>query len=451
MPATDIRTALAAQQRLRAQKSWWNILKQASSEWLDDDAMTWAAAVACYTLLALAPMLVIAIKIVALFIGKRAGEIVSTQAVDWMGPAAGQAVAQILEKIQARGAGLLASIVSLVLVFFSVGGVFAEFQQAMNRMWKLKPRPGGAVWRFLRARASSVIVMSAATLLLLASVFVTTWLTDFTRHFGIGLKYATWVIDVLMSIGVMTVLFAMVYRMVPDAQIGWRTTWMGAFVSAILFTAGKFGLAAYFKFAAPTSAFGAVGSLAAILIWIYYSAQIVFFGAEVTQVYAKRRGHVVRPSRHAQPLSQWNETETATPGRSPPGQKPSRPATYPSVSEQYAAVLGPAVDPDMSEMSAARGTKTPSAPRPHLSKLSSYVAASIGLAMGTLLGRYTSRARKPSSHGDRGLTEVPLATRIRRIEQKMGRASRIKGLLARGEVHERICRLEGRIRRQCSR
>jgi len=451
MSPTDIRTALAEQRKARALSSWGSVIKATVSEWLDDDAMTWAAAVACYAVLALAPLLVIAIKVIAVIKGGRAADkLISTEAVGWMGPATAQAIEEILKKSSQPGSGVVAAVVSAVLVVLSVGGVFAELQQAMNRIWKIKPRPGRALWRYIKARLISVLVMAVAALLLLGSVVVATWLENVTRDLGLGLKYLTWLIDAAVSVGVLTLLFALLYRTAPDANIAWRVTWLGAFITAVLFQVGKYALAAYFKFAAPSSAFGAVGSLAAILIWIYYSAQIVFFGAEFTQVYAKQRGPGVRPSTHAQFLSECDETETATPSPQPPGAKPPKPVprqqpwNAPSPSRQYAAVLAPHAG---TSGPAARAQTAASDSRQQ-AILRTYLTAGAGLAVGALIGGYSALAARSRPRPRRNdLTAVRLDERIKRVEQKVGHASHVKRFIEKEDVIERIDALEQQIRR----
>ena len=160
--------------------------------------------------------------------------------------------------------------------------------------------------------------------------------------------YLATIINVVVSIGVLTLLFALLYKTVADAEIGGgQAQAIGTIISAVLFEIGKFGLAYYFKLAAPSSAYGAAGSLAAVLIWVYFSAQIVFFGAEFTQVYAKTRGSGVRPSKHAQFLSTCDETEPATPSNEPPDRKPAR-TRFPTGDDShadYASVLSRGWEP----------------------------------------------------------------------------------------------------------
>lgn len=432
--------ASATNATLRAAKraSWFSMIKQTASEWTDDDTMTWAAAVACYTVLALAPLLVIAIKVLAVFLsGKAAGQQLQSQIVNWMGPATGQAFQEIISRASQK-ATPIATIVSLVIAIISAGGVFGELQHAMNRIWKVKPKPGRAIWGFLRSRIMSILVVGVSVLILLASVAVTTWLGHFTSELGPVGKWITWIVDVVVSVGVLTLLFGIFYREVPDAQIHWRTTWVGAVMSAVLFEIGKYALALYFRFAAPASPYGAVGSLAAVLIWIYYSTLIVFFGAEFTQVFAKMRGHGVRPSKHAQTLSQCNETETATPSAADPGYKPERPAKPRATAafrEDYAIAQRAGIG-DSQQNASNRVSRTTAA----------FVAAG-GLAVGAFLGGLGAIKGGfvvvgPSSQD---IASTKLRQRLRQAERKVSRASRLNRYLQADDVTERVAALERQV------
>ena len=335
MPASN---AIPQKNRVDRNSSWFALIKETVTEWVDDDAQTWAAAVACYTLLALAPLLVLAIHFLSVFLsGHVPQDQIQHQAQAWMGPKAGEAIAEIVKNASKPGSGKVATIISLILAIVSVGGVYAELQQAMNRIWKVKAKPNSAMMAWLWARAKSLGVVLSAALLLLASVVATTWLGKIMTSLGLTWKYLGLGIDVLASVVVLTLLFAILYRTVPDAEIEWRTTWIGAIMTAVLFELGKYGLALYFKYASPSSAYGAAGSLAAVLIWIFYSCMIIFFGVEFTQVYAKAKGHGVRPSKHAEVLSKTNEVETATPSKMDPQDKPQRPTTGTPPPEDVAA------------------------------------------------------------------------------------------------------------------
>jgi membrane protein len=461
MPASNVRTALAEQRQSRQQqqqnRSWFAILKASATEWMDADAMTWAAAIACYTVLALAPMLVVAVKVGAIFLRGQASavETIRKNAAHWMGTQAGaDAIAAILDKIVNQKSGLLAAIISGVLVIISVGGVFAEVQQAMNRVWKLKPKPGNALWAFIRARLKSVVVMGIAALVVLASVGAVAWIEHATRGTGAGWKIGYLVLEFVATIIAMTIVFGLVFKTVPDADIGWRSTALGAAITAVLFALGKYGLTMYFRYAAPTSAFGAVGSLAAVLIWIYYSAQIVLFGAVFTQVFSKARGHGVRPSKHAQFLKECDETETATPSDEEPGNKPERPTPRkpawaggggaPAPADAgYAAVLGryaPPIHPSSPFALDAEAEQEQAVVR-------NLVVAGAGLAFGALLGGYGAlQMRRPKAPPAKQIAKARLQRRLDTVEQKVAHASRVKQFLEQDDANERLDAIRQQIR-----
>lgn len=448
MPATDVRTALTQQRQARHASSWWGILKSSASEWSDADAMTWAAAIACYAVLALAPLLVVAVKVGAVLLRGQAHAVsaINEDVVKIMGSTDGaDAITAILDKVVNQKGGLLASIISAVLVIVSVGGVFSEVQQAMNRVWKLKPKPGQAMMGFIRARLKSVVVLGVAAIVLLASLFVAGWIEKQTADLGAVAKFLAWGIDLVATLIAITLILGMVFRTVPDAEIEWRTTILGAILTAALFAAGKYGLTLYFKYGTPTSAFGAVGSLAAILIWIYYSAQIVLFGAVFTQVYAKQRGHGVRPSRHAQFLLECNETETATPSPEFPAQKPARPSARERGAKStadYGAVLGRIAG--SRGVSAARGNGA-SPPQPLAAR--ELLAAGAGLAVGALIGGYSVlQTRRPSVPSPEVAANLRLRRRLDAVQQKVRHASRMKSFLEQDDVHERLEIIEAQIR-----
>lgn len=450
MAATDIQTALAEQRKTREQQSWWNILKTSGSEWVDADAMTWAAAIACYTVLALAPLLVVAVKLFTVLLRDQANAVQKIQdnATSWLGPDGAKAIAAILEKVVEQKGGLMAAIISGLLVIVSVGGVFSEFQQAMNRVWKVKPKAGRGLMTFIGARLKSVVVLAIAALLLLASVAVAGWLNHLTSQFGMGWKFLSWSVDFIATLVALTLIFGMVFKTVPDAEIEWKSTILGAVITALLFALGKYGLALYFKFAAPTSAFGAVGSLAAVLIWIYYSAQIALFGAEFTQVYARTRGHGVRPSKHAEFLSECDETETATPSPEEPGKKPARgeaagsPETQSDSEDDYATVLGqhaPASQASTPRRAATSVREQRATPN--------LLVATASLAAGALLGGLGALQLRTRNHvRGRDVAAVGLDRRMKGVEQKLGHVSRIKEYLEQENVNERIDAVERHIR-----
>lgn len=447
MSATDIRSALAEQRKARQQRSWWSILKISASEWIDADAMTWAAAIACYTVLALAPLLVVAVKVGTVLLRGQTTAVhtIHDDVAAMMGSEGADAISTILDKVVKQDGGLIASIISGILVIVGVGGVFSEIQQAMNRVWKLKPKPGQAFGAFIRARLKSVVVLGIAAIVLLASLAVAAALHKVTAHFGPAAKVLTWGTDLIATLIALTLIFGLVFKTVPDAEIGWGTTLIGAVITALLFAVGKYALAFYFKYGTPTSAYGAVGSLAAILIWIYYSAQIVLFGTVVTQVYSKLRGRGVKPSKHAQFLSECDETETAVPSNEDPGHKPERPTprTRPGRPDPgYAAVLGRYA---ASTSSARAGVQEISAQQQAAAR--NLLAAGAGMAVGALIGGYGALHMRPAPAADpRRIAAARLQRRLDHVQQRIGHASRMQRFLAQDDVNERLDAIEAQIR-----
>jgi len=436
MPGSN---ASASPNRVDRNTSWFGLIKETATEWIDDDAQTWAAAVACYTLLALAPLLVLAIRFLSVFLsGHVPQDQIQNQAQAWMGAKAGEAIAEIVKTASRPGQGTVATIISLIVAIVSVGGVFAELQQAMNRIWKVKAKPKNAIIAWLWSRGKSLVVVIAAAVLLLASVVATTWLAKAMASIGLTWKYLGVGIDVLASLVVLTLLFAILYRTVPDAEIAWRSTWIGAIMTAVLFELGKYGLALYFKFGSPSSAYGAVGSLAAVLIWIFYSCMIIFFGVEFTQVYAKAKGHGVRPSKHAEVLSKTNEVETATPSKMDPQDKPQRPTIGRPPPEDIAAGVADG------SWGQPVGTYSSSGRIPW--------AGLAAIATGALLSAFGVKRLNDLSPGFcRDVKTARLHNRLRNVEDEVGRVSALSNYLNDRHFRSRVAQAERRVRQAARR
>lgn len=446
MPATDVRTALAEKRKADAAKSWWGMIKATFSEFVSDNVMTWSAAVTCYTLLSLAPLLVVAIKVLSVVLGKKhASGVVSAQAQHWMGQAGssgGKAIQQIIAHASTSGSGALATALSLVVAVISATGVFAEVQAAMNRIWKVKQKAGGAMMAFVRARALSLLVLILAGVLMLSSVFATSFLSYVSKQLGPGWRPATWIAAVIVTVGVLTLLFAMLFRTLPDAEIPWHSTWVGAVITAVLFEIGQYAISMYFRYGAPTSAFGAAGSLAAVLIWVFYSSLIVFLGAEFTYVYAQARGDGIQPSAHARSLTKCDETESATTGDKPPPPR-SQPVNRQKRREMaspYGAVLSQYVPRAAARpVDPGRGRRLAE----HEATVRSYLAAGAGLALGALIGGYGAlHARRAPSSRQQAIAAERLDERIRRVRGRLYHAASANRLVQREDAIERIERLE---------
>jgi hypothetical protein len=258
---------------------------------------------------------------------------------------------------------------------------------------------------------------------------VSTALTAVAKELTGDIKVVSFLGDLFLSLGVVTVLFAMIFKFLPDVRVGWRYVWLGAVLTAVLFVIGKWLLTLYFRLGATTSPYGAAGSLAAVLIWVYYSAYILFFGAEFTKVYARNHGHRIQPSGHAE-LIRAEEPGRARQRENPPPES-RRPAT-PAMS--VGAYLNRSYPGQQLSASAA-------------SQRATYLAAGAGLAVGALAGAYGARKIKESTTpAARHLAAVRLDERLHQVEHKLGRVAKIRDYLEQAHVNQRIDQLQHEIR-----
>ncbi|MFZ5894972.1 MAG: YihY/virulence factor BrkB family protein [Myxococcota bacterium] len=284
-------------------KAIWSLVKEAAEDWDSDNASSLAAALACYTLLSIAPMIVMAVSIGGMLFGREAAR---GQIADEIGSIVGVEAARAIQSIAANAKdpapGILSTVVGGVVLLLGASGVFIELHSALNRIWEVQPKPGRGVLGFVRDRLFSFAMVMAVAFLLLVSLILSALLSAVGHFFEQSLPGGEliWqVINFFVSLGITTVLFALIYKYVPDAVIGWRDVWLGALVTAVLFSIGKLLLALYIGKSSFASSFGAAGSLVALVVWVYYSSQIVFLGAEFTQAWARRFGGRILPSANA--------------------------------------------------------------------------------------------------------------------------------------------------------
>jgi membrane protein len=279
-----------------------SLLKETAIQWDEDQAARQAASLALYTLLSIAPLLIVSIKIAGVVLGDEAarGQI-SQEIGKLVGPQAGGAIEAMVAVAKQPGQGVTGSIIGLAVLLFGASGVFGELQTSLNQIWEVKPKPGRGVTGFLRDRFFSFTMVMGVAFLLLVSMVVSAALATFTEHFRGLVPYAPlwWTLNVAIGLGITTLLFALIYKVIPDARINWHDVWVGAFFTAALFSIGRVALSWYVGRSATVSPFGAAGSLVALIVWVYYSAQILFFGAEFTQVFATRYGSRIEPSPNA--------------------------------------------------------------------------------------------------------------------------------------------------------
>lgn len=272
-------------------KQIWALIKAAASSWSDDYAPSMGAALSYYTLFSIAPLLLIVISVAGLVFGEEAarGEIFG-QLNGFMGSEAAAAIQGLLESVNKPAKGTLATIVGLALVLIGATSVFAELQDAMDRIWRAPARhKTNGLWALLRTRLLSFGMILSIGFLLMVSLVMGAVLSAFSRWwspFFSGWESVAQVMNTVVSFGLTMLAFAMIYKIMPRVKIAWRDVWIGAGVTAFLFTAGKFLIGLYIGRSGVVSGFGAASSIVIVLIWVYYSAQIFLIGAEFTWVYA---------------------------------------------------------------------------------------------------------------------------------------------------------------------
>ncbi len=285
-------------------KPIFRLLKEAFREWQQDKVSLLAAALAYYTVFSVTPLLVIAIAIAGAVFGQ---DTAKNEIVQQINALVGEQGAQVIEIALANAnqpqLGSLASIISLIILLVGASGVFAQLQEALNTVWDVKPKSDRGLGQFLRKRLLSFGMVLAIGFLLLVSLIFSAILSGIS-NLEINLLPG-WVsllrlLNLAISLGMVSLLFALIYKYLPDAKIRWQDVWVGAIITALLFTLGKFLIGLYLGRGSLGSAYGAAGSLIIFLAWVFYSAQILLFGAEFTQVYARKYGRTIRPDKHAE-------------------------------------------------------------------------------------------------------------------------------------------------------
>jgi membrane protein len=281
----------------------WFLVKTTVSDWIDDNAPRLAAALAYYSLLSLAPLVVLAIAIAGLVVSEdavRGG--IAHQLGGLVGATGAAAVQSIVKSAKAPTTGIVSTVVGVVVLLFGASGVFGELQSALNSIWEVAPRPGRGLRGLIKDRLFSFAMVTGVAFLLLVSLIVSAALAAmgrFLSHALPGGEVFWQLLNFVISLGIVTGLFALMFKTVPDAEVAWRDVWAGAFVTAVFFTFGKFVIGLYLGKSAIASSYGAAGSLVVLVVWVYYSASILLFGAEFTQVYASNRGSRIRPAENA--------------------------------------------------------------------------------------------------------------------------------------------------------
>lgn len=272
----------------------WRLFKASIKSWSDDRAPSMGAALAYYTAFSLAPVLLIVITIAGLVFGREAAQgVLFGQIADMVGPQAGQAIQAMLENGHESGGGVLGTIVGIAMLIIGATTVFVELQDDLDRIWKAEQRTGSGIWNFIRTRMLSFGMILAIGFVLIVSFVVTSLVAAMGQWWSnafVGMEAVLQVVNFLVSFGIITLLFAMIYKILPNVTIPWSDVWIGAGVTSLLFSIGKFLIGLYIGKSAVASSYGAAGAFVVLLLWIYYSTQIFLLGAEFTYNYSHDRG-----------------------------------------------------------------------------------------------------------------------------------------------------------------
>lgn len=281
-----------------------SLLKETGIAWNDNNPWRLSAVVAYYAILSLPGLLVIIVNTVGaiwghdIVTGRLTGQISQV-----LGSDAADAIKGIIEGTQGGNKSLISTIIGIATLLFGATGVFFHLQISLNQIWHIKPNPNSEFKKFLKDRLLSFAFILIIGFLLLISFLITAAMSFLSGYIESilpeAMVYLAFAVNMVLSLGIITVLFALIYRYLPDAKISWKTVWIGALITALLFTLGKFLLGIYFSKASPGSTYGAAGSVILILLWVSYSCLTLFFGAEFTYVYAKRYALGVQPAAHA--------------------------------------------------------------------------------------------------------------------------------------------------------
>lgn len=291
------------------------LLKETFKEWQEDKASRLAAALAYYTAFSIAPLLIIIIAIAAVAFGEQAaqGQIVG-QIQSLVGKESAEAIQSMIQNSRKPTTGTIATIISIGILLFGATNVFTQLQDALNTIWEVAPKPG--IKGLVKARFISFAMILGVGFLLLVSLVLSTVLAVLGNYLGSlfpNLQLFWSILNFMISFGVITLLFALIYKFLPDVKITWGDVGIGAAITALLFTIGKSVLGLYLANSSVASTYGAAGSFVVLLLWVNYSAQILLFGAEFTQVYANKYGSQIVPASHAVPVTEEARAQQGMP------------------------------------------------------------------------------------------------------------------------------------------
>jgi membrane protein len=283
-------------QLMRTARTVVSLAKQTFADWLEDKAARLGAALAYYTAFSIAPLLLIAISIAGLVLGEEAAAgRMRDELAGLLGPAGAEAIQGMIAGARGKDEGTWSLLLGSVLLLFGASGVFGQLQDALNTIWEVKPARGRGILGFLRSRFLSFAMVLGTGFLFLVSLLASAVVAAIVERVGVLGPIVTIVLSLIVGTG----LFAAIFKLLPDVEVRWRDVWVGALATSILFSVGKELLGLYLGRSSFASSYGAAGSVLVVLLWVYYVSQILFLGAEFTQVWADRFGGRVRPARGA--------------------------------------------------------------------------------------------------------------------------------------------------------
>lgn len=284
-------------------KSIIPLIKKTFSEWSEDKAARLAAALAYYTIFSIPPLLIIAIAIAGRVLGQEAAQNrIVAQFSSLIGADSAEALQTMIANARDPGESVAAAVFGVIILLFGASGVFGQLQDALNTIWEVAPRPGRGILGMIKDRFFSFTMVLGVTFLLLVSLLMSTALAavgEFVTALLPSVTILAQLLNLLISLGAVTIVFALIFKVVPDVKIAWSDIWIGAAVTAVLFVLGQFAIGLYLGNSNVTSTYGAAGALVVILLWVFYSAQILLLGAEFTQVYANMHGTRIVPAENA--------------------------------------------------------------------------------------------------------------------------------------------------------
>ncbi|HYO49950.1 MAG TPA: YihY/virulence factor BrkB family protein [Chloroflexia bacterium] len=302
-------------------KAIFELVRDTFKDWSEDKAARLGASLAYYTIFSIGPLLVIVISIASIVFDDAAGQVAATIS-RMIGPDAGDIVKQTIENANKGGGNIIATGIGIVTLLFGAAGVFGQLKDALNTIWEVAPKPGAGIIGMLKDRFLSFTMVLGTGFLLMVSLVVSAALTALGGVLSDlipGAEIIGQIINFLVAFFVIMLMFALLFKFLPDVKIAWSDVWIGAAVTALLFLLGQFALAFYIASGNVGSAFGAASALVIILVWIYYSSQILFLGAEFTQVYTNRYGSRVRPAPNAEFITEEQRAQEGMPDKEEEG------------------------------------------------------------------------------------------------------------------------------------